>query len=427
MDVVVNRKNIRSNIDKKKKTINSLGSGINDFSVRRKPSRQKKQVASKPSHNNNDFDDGDDDDFMFGDLQNKSKTLPDDEFMLGDDEEFVFDGNDDDDKDDFSDDDGDFGDDDDDRDDFDMDSDDEEGSDDDQPRAPREERRSYEDIQMEKQHYLMKIERLKKQGFFPRRELSLRSKLEDIKFEYECLFKERGMEKAIKEWREDVVLYAAGGERVNKWAKKPMHLTNWSKQVHNDAQDGDFDPIFEQLHDKYGGSSMLPPEIQLVTAMGMSAVRFHFSHQVAKDAPDIHSALENNPALRDQVYAELQRQAVNNWSGSGGDNRQPPPTSGPGPMSMGPSGGPQVPGNANNPLANGPPMPTQSRGQKMQGPSQETEDLLKKDLEHINDGVDFDATILSDSDNNEEMSISIDNSKKKKRNKKSFNVSTIDL
>lgn len=405
---------VKSKIKKdSKKKVKTISSGISDFSVRRnkKRSTESKEKSSSSFEEDVLFDD--DDDFMFGDLQNKSKTLPDDEYMLDDNEEIGFSDDEDDDEglEDFSDDEG--------LEDF-SDEDDDDEDEDEELKAPREARRSREEIQMEKQRYLMKIERLTKQGFYPKRRLGLQSNLEDIKFEYECLFTERGMEKAIKEWREDIVLYAAGGEKVNVWAKKPLKLDNWSKQIYRDAQDGDFDPIFEQLHDKWGGSSMLPPELQLVKAMGMSAVRFHFSQQVAKDAPGIHDYLERNPQLRDQLYAGMHQDATKNWANSGGNSA--PPSSGPGPMSMGQN---------RNPFPTGPPMPEQARNTngstKMQGPSSATEDLLKQDLSKINnDGLSFEDTILSD--DGEDMNISIDNKKKGRgKGNKNLSIATIDL
>jgi len=421
MDIKVKSRGLKDN----RKKVKTISSGINDFSIKKhkKSSPSSSGNGNKQPSKNDMLMDDDDDDFMFEDIQNKSKVLPDDEFMLDDDEEFAIDDDDefsDDNRDEFSDGDDEFSD--DDEDDFSDDDDDEDG----EFKAPGESRKSHQEIQMEKQRYLIKIDRIAKQGFPPKRKLTMQSKLSDIKFEHECVFNERGLEKSIKEWREDTVLFAAGGEKANEWAGSRFHLKDWSKQVYRDTQDGDLDPIFEQLHDKYGGSSMFPPEIQLAKALGMSAIRFHFSHQVAKDSPSIHEMLEKNPTLRNQVYAKMQEQATANWAG----RPNGPPTSGPGPMSMGPTGA--MKGSSSvNPLSNRQ-MPEQARNTngsaKMQGPSSSTEELLKKDLSKINDdGLSFEDTILSD-DDGDDMTFSINDKKGKGMKGKQFmNIATVDL
>lgn len=377
---------IKKNSSGNSKSVNLMHEKIDDLNIRHS---ERKQVP-KQAIQSKDIGELEDDDF-FNNIQNKSKILPDDEIFLNEDEKLDIEESN--------------------RNEEDKMIEELESFNSFKPVIEKkEEIFSEEDLQLKKQHFLMKIERFRKQGFFPRRKLTLASKLEDIKFEYDCLFRERSLENSIKEWREDIVLYSAGAERVNEWIKKPIYLDDWSKQVYRDTDEGYYDAIIEQLHDEYGGPSMLPAPIQLVKAMGLSAIRYHFAHKVKEDAPDIHAVLEHNPDLRDKVYEKMHSESVKAWA----DKKPEPKVSAPKILPVGTNRVQQS-------------MPVKEV--ELKGPSMTTEELLNTEFEHINSV--YDEKILHDSDeetNSVKLKLDTTPAKKKTtRRKKSVNIGTIDL
>jgi hypothetical protein len=77
---------------------------------------------------------------------------------------------------------------------------DEEDNDDESEEEDSQPKKTYEDIQKEKQQYLFELERLQKQGYAPSKRYSMASSFEELKFERDRLKKQRDVEKSIM-WR----------------------------------------------------------------------------------------------------------------------------------------------------------------------------------------------------------------------------------
>ena len=54
-----------------------------------------------------------------------------------------------------------------------------------------------------------------------------------------------------------------------------IKLDGWSESMNEGIND--YDEIFEELHEKYGGRADIAPEIKLMLMVGGSAFMFHFN------------------------------------------------------------------------------------------------------------------------------------------------------
>ena len=61
-----------------------------------------------------------------------------------------------------------------------------------------------------------------------------------------------------------------------------VKLEGWSESVHENIND--YDDIFEELHEKYKGSSKMAPELRLLLTLGGSAFMFHLTNTMFKSS-----------------------------------------------------------------------------------------------------------------------------------------------
>ena len=167
---------------------------------------------------------------------------------------------------------------------------------------------SQEDIINMKKELLYQFDRLEKKGIKIPKKFSLSSSLDEMKVEYERLRKDREVDVSIKFQRRMLMMIITGAEFLNKkFDPFDVDLDGWSENV-NDSM-GDYDDIFEELHDKYKGKANLPPELKLMFALGGSAFIFHMQKTAFK------SSL---PGLSDIGQQGSQRRQPKQQSGGGG-------------------------------------------------------------------------------------------------------------
>ena len=105
----------------------------------------------------------------------------------------------------------------------------------------------------EKQEYLFKLDRLEKQGYRVSRKYTLASNLDDIRYEYDRIKRQRDVEKSIRMYRKGLMAVTSGIEYLNKkFDPLDVKLDGWSEsQMENIS---DYDEVFEELHIKYSDS-----------------------------------------------------------------------------------------------------------------------------------------------------------------------------
>lgn len=221
-------------------------------------------------------------------------------------------------------------------------------------------RKSYEEIQREKQEILYELDRLQRQGFPPSKRYTMASTYEDMVYERNKLKKQRDIERSVRFARKGLMMFTSGIEFLNdKFDPFDIKLNGWSEKVMEDIHD--YDEIFESLHEKYGEKVDMAPELKLLMALGGSAFMFHLTNSIFKsNTPDLNDILKKNPDImrsiqqasiqqmqnkmpNDPVFNMMSQNAQSRMSGppQAQETRQPqrsPIPQGPArPMSSGPS------------------------------------------------------------------------------------------
>lgn len=161
--------------------------------------------------------------------------------------------------------------------------------------------KTYAEILEEKQDYLFKINRLSKSGVQTTRKLTLASSIEDIKYEFNRMKRERDVEKSVKFSRKALLACVSGLEFVNgKFDPFEVQLDGWSENIMENIDD--YDEVFEELHDKYKGRGKMAPEVRLLMMVGGSGFMFHLTNSLMKTAmPSVNDILRQNPDLANNI------------------------------------------------------------------------------------------------------------------------------
>ena len=187
---------------------------------------------------------------------------------------------------------------------------DDDDDDDDESTVEPKKQKSYEEIQREKQQLLFNLERLQKQGYPPSKKYTMASSYEDMQFEHERLKKQRDVEKSIKFSRKILMAFVSGAEFLNnRFDPCDVKLDGWSENVMENVSD--YDEVFEELHEKYGESVKMAPELRLIAMVGGSAFMYHLTNSLFKSAsPKLSDILKQNP----DIMKNISEAAVKNMS-----------------------------------------------------------------------------------------------------------------
>ncbi len=159
---------------------------------------------------------------------------------------------------------------------------------------------SPQDIKNEKIDLIYKFKRLENQGVRTTMNYNMNSQLDDMRNEYIKLKKQREMENSIKFQRKMLMACITGVEFLNgKFDPFNIKLDGWSESMNEGIND--YDEIFEELHEKYGGKADMAPEIKLMLMVGGSAFMFHLTNTMFKTSlPGMDDILKQNPELMQQ-------------------------------------------------------------------------------------------------------------------------------
>ena len=179
-----------------------------------------------------------------------------------------------------------------------------------------------QDIKNEKIDILYKFKKLESQGIRTTMNYNMNSNLEDMRNEYIKLKKQREIDNSVKFQRKVMMALITGLEFMNnKFDPFDIKLDGWSESVNENIYD--YDEVFEELSEKYGGTAEVAPEIKLLMMLGGSAFMFHLTNTMFKSSiPGMDDIMRQNP--------ELMQQFAKAAVGSIGQTNQP----GPGPQRM---------------------------------------------------------------------------------------------
>jgi hypothetical protein len=275
---------------------------------------------------------------------------------------------------------------------------DEEDDDDESEEEDSQPKKTYEDIQKEKQQYLFELERLQKQGYAPSKRYSMASSFEELKFERDRLKKQRDVEKSINFSRKILLGAISGIEYLNKTIDNPLdlRLNGWSENVMENVSD--YDEVFEELHDKYGEKVKMAPELKLLMLVAGSGFMFHLTNSLFKSAtPDLKDVLRQNPDIMRNIQEAASKKMSDNIGQQFGDDDK-----------IGNMMRQGINMKMNSPMQ----RPSNNFQQKMSGPSG-VDDLLNE----LNNGRD-DVSVSS----NETSSVIMSSSRRNKKNKKGIQL-----
>lgn len=157
-----------------------------------------------------------------------------------------------------------------------------------------------QEIKNEKIDLIYKFKRLEDQGVRTTMNYNMNSHLEDMRNEYLKLKKQREIDNSVKFQRKVMMAAITGLEYLNnKFDPFDIKLDGWSESINEDIYD--YDEVFEELAEKYGGKSEMAPEIKLLMMLGGSAFMFHLTQTVFKSSiPGMDDIMKQNPELMQQ-------------------------------------------------------------------------------------------------------------------------------
>jgi hypothetical protein len=255
---------------------------------------------------------------------------------------------------------------------------------------------SQSDIKNEKIELLYKFKKLNDQGVKTTSNYNMNSNLDDMRNEYIKLKRQRDVENSVKFQRKVMMAAVSGAEFLNsKFDPFDIKLDGWSESVNESVSD--FDEVFEQLYEKYGGGGEMAPELKLVMMLGGSAFMFHLSNTMFKsNIPNMGDIMQQNPDLMKQFA----KAAVGSMGGGGMPQQMPsqPPMGGGMPNFM------QQNNQPNNQQNNQ--QDNQPQRHDMNGPG-DIDDIINNMNLQPNTGPDLDSISMISGDSNTSKGITL--------------------
>jgi hypothetical protein len=161
-------------------------------------------------------------------------------------------------------------------------------------------KRSPQEVLKEKLIYLRKLEALEKQGVPMTKKYSMDSNLDEMKGEFEMIKSEREKKSSVKFQGKMLMACVSGLEFLNqKFDPFDLKLDGWAESVHENVDD--YDDVFGELHEKYGGNAKMAPELKLLFMLGGSGFMLHMTNTMFKSSmPGMDDIMRQNPDLMQQ-------------------------------------------------------------------------------------------------------------------------------
>ena len=222
------------------------------------------------------------------------------------------------------------------------------------PPAPA--RMSPEETLREKLKLLRSLEAMEKKGIQLTKKYTMDSPLAEMKGEYETIKADAEKKSSIKFQRQMMLAAVSGLEFLNgRFDPFDLKLDGWSEAVQENVEE--YDDVFGELHEKYGGKAKMAPELKLLFMLGGSAAMLHMTNTMFKSAmPGMDDIMRQNPELMQQ----FQNAAMNSMGqqNPGFSQFMGGVMGGPPPMTMPPMGSPPGPDDS---MRQSPPRMVRSR------------------------------------------------------------------
>jgi len=185
----------------------------------------------------------------------------------------------------------------------------------------------------EKFVYIRKLEALDKKGVQISKKYSMDDSLDEMKGEYEMIKSEQQKKNSCKFQGKMLMAFVSGIEFLNgKFDPFDIKLDGWGEAVSENLDE--YDDVFAELHDKYGGKAKMAPELKLLFMLGGSAGMLHMTNTMFKSAmPGMDDIMRQNPELMQQFTQAAVNTMGQQNPGYGNfmQNMMPPRGSPPGP------------------------------------------------------------------------------------------------
>ena len=164
----------------------------------------------------------------------------------------------------------------------------------------------YASIDDEKADLLNKLSRLEKKGFHTNKKLNIYSDIEELRTEFKRIQYNIDLDASLRFSRRMLVACITGVEFLNKrYNPFDLYLDGWSESIMENVDD--YDPVFEDLYNKYKTKAKMSPEIKLIMMLGGSATMFHLTNSMFKAAvPNVSEILKQNPGLQNNIMEAVQ-------------------------------------------------------------------------------------------------------------------------
>jgi len=215
---------------------------------------------------------------------------------------------------------------------------------------------SGEQLLKEKLLYLRRLENLEKKGIRLTKKYNMDSNLLEMKGEYEMIISEKEKGNSVKFQGKMMMAAVSAIEYLNgKFDPFDIKLDGWGESINENLED--YDEIFGELHEKYGGKASLAPELKLLFMMGGSAAMIHMTNTMFKSSiPGMDDIMRQNPELMQQFTQAAAQSMQQNNPGFGGFMNG-------------------VMGNGQQPMQMRPPQNSMQNQQQQRGPPQQRQQM----------------------------------------------------
>lgn len=202
-------------------------------------------------------------------------------------------------------------------------------------------RMSPQETLREKLKVLRALEAMEKKGIQLTKKYTMDSPLAEMKGEFETIKADAEKKSSVKFQRQMMLAAVSGLEFLNgRFDPFDLKLDGWSEAVQENIDE--YDDVFGELHEKYGGKAKMAPELKLLFMLGGSAAMLHMTNTMFKSAmPGMDDIMRQNPELMQQ----FQNAAMNTMGqqNPGFGQFMGGVMGGPPPMTMPPMGSPPGP------------------------------------------------------------------------------------
>jgi len=162
---------------------------------------------------------------------------------------------------------------------------------------------SPEEVLREKLKFLRKLEDLEKRGIQLTKKYTMDSSLAEMKGEYEMIKNEKEKKNSVKFQGKMLMAFVSGLEFLNgRFDPFDIKLDGWSEAVNENVDE--YDDVFGELHEKYGGKAKMAPELKLLFMLGGSAAMLHMTNTMFKTSmPGMDDIMKQNPELMQQFQS----------------------------------------------------------------------------------------------------------------------------